>query len=86
MAEGDAETAAQILKFISMNDGNRSDIACGEVDPAGYVHPDKFTFGGAEKKVSLLQGCCAACKFKIAVTATSEHAPKPSPEIWASDR
>ncbi|MBQ9486183.1 MAG: putative heme d1 biosynthesis radical SAM protein NirJ1 [Selenomonadaceae bacterium] len=43
LAEGDTETAAQILKFISMNGGNRSGIAFGEVDPAGYVHPDQFT-------------------------------------------
>jgi Fe-coproporphyrin III synthase len=35
--------AAQIKKFISMNGGNRSGIAFGEVDPAGYVHPDQFT-------------------------------------------
>ena len=41
--EGDEETAAQVKKFISMNGGNRSGIAFGEVDPAGYVHPDQFT-------------------------------------------
>lgn len=41
--EGDIETAAQVKKFISMNGGNRSGIAFGEVDPAGYVHPDQFT-------------------------------------------
>ena len=43
LAEGDGDTAAQIKKFISMNGGNRSGIAFGEVDPAGYVHPDQFT-------------------------------------------
>lgn len=41
--DGDFETAAQVKKFISMNGGNRSGIAFGEVDPAGYVHPDQFT-------------------------------------------
>lgn len=41
--EGNLETAAQVKKFISMNGGNRSGIAFGEVDPAGYVHPDQFT-------------------------------------------
>lgn len=41
--EGDTSTAAQIKKFISMNGGNRSGIAFGEVDPLGYVHPDQFT-------------------------------------------
>lgn len=40
---GDRETAAQIKKYISMNGGNRSGIAFGEVDPQGYVHPDQFT-------------------------------------------
>ena len=41
--EGNLEIAAQVKKFISMNGGNRSGIAFGEVDPAGYVHPDQFT-------------------------------------------
>ena len=41
--ENNLETAAQVKKFISMNGGNRSGIAFGEVDPAGYVHPDQFT-------------------------------------------
>lgn len=40
---GDPETAAQIKKYISMNGGNRSGIAFGEVDPLGYVHLDQFT-------------------------------------------
>ncbi|MDY3296337.1 putative heme d1 biosynthesis radical SAM protein NirJ1 [Selenomonas sp.] len=40
---GDEKTAAQILKFLEMNGGNRSGIAFGEVDPLGYVHPDQFT-------------------------------------------
>ena len=40
---GDEKTAAQIEKFISMNGGNRSGIAFGEVEPFGYVHPDQFT-------------------------------------------
>ncbi len=43
LRDGDIETAAQIKKFIAMNSGNRSGIAFGEVDPAGYVHPDQFT-------------------------------------------
>lgn len=54
LAEGDADTAAQIKKFIAMNGGNRSGIAFGEVDPAGYVHPDQFTqhhtFGNVREK------------------------------------
>jgi radical SAM protein with 4Fe4S-binding SPASM domain len=43
LAEGRDETEAQIKKYISMNGGNRSGIAFGEVDPLGYVHPDQFT-------------------------------------------
>ncbi len=43
LRDGDVEKAAQIKKFIGMNGGNRSGIAFGEVDPAGYVHPDQFT-------------------------------------------
>ena len=43
LAEGNEEQAAQIKKYISMNGGNRSGIAFGEVDPFGYVHPDQFT-------------------------------------------
>ena len=43
LSEGEKETAEQILKYISMNGGNRSGIAFGEVDPMGYVHPDQFT-------------------------------------------
>lgn len=54
LAEGDDATAAQIKKFISMNGGNRSGIAFGEVDPLGYVHPDQFTqhhtFGNVRDK------------------------------------
>ena len=41
--EGNTEIAAQVKKFISLNGGNRSGIAFGEVDPSGYVHPDQFT-------------------------------------------
>ncbi|MBO5245587.1 MAG: putative heme d1 biosynthesis radical SAM protein NirJ1 [Selenomonadales bacterium] len=41
--EGRTELAEQMLKFISMNGGNRSGIAFAEVDPQGYVHPDQFT-------------------------------------------
>ena len=38
------EAAAEhVWKHISMNGGNRSGIAFGEVDPLGYVHPDQFT-------------------------------------------
>ena len=40
---GDEKTAEQILKYLSMNGGNRSGIAFAEVDPLGYVHPDQFT-------------------------------------------
>lgn len=43
LAEGNDEQAAQIKKYISMNGGNRSGIAFGDVDPFGYVHPDQFT-------------------------------------------
>lgn len=43
LAEGNDRQAAQIKKYISMNGGNRSGIAFGEVDPFGYVHPDQFT-------------------------------------------
>ena len=41
--EGDNALAEQIKKLISMNGGNRSGIAFGEVDHLGYVHPDQFT-------------------------------------------
>lgn len=41
--EGNEELAARIWKLISMNGGNRSGIAFGEVDPEGNVHPDQFT-------------------------------------------
>lgn len=43
LRDGDNDIAAQIKRYISMNGGNRSGIAFGEVDPAGYVHPDQFT-------------------------------------------
>ena len=43
LSAGDDELAEQIKKYISMNGGNRSGIAFGEVDPFGYVHPDQFT-------------------------------------------
>lgn len=43
VADGDKELAVQIKELISMNGGNRSGIAFGEVDPMGYVHPDQFT-------------------------------------------
>jgi putative heme d1 biosynthesis radical SAM protein NirJ1 len=43
LAEGDDALAEQIKKYISMNGGNRSGMAFGEVDPLGYVHPDQFT-------------------------------------------
>jgi len=39
----DPEKAQAIKDLISMNGGNRSGIAFGEIDPAGYVHPDQFT-------------------------------------------
>ncbi|WP_407397340.1 putative heme d1 biosynthesis radical SAM protein NirJ1 [Anaerovibrio sp.] len=54
LASGDDKLAAQIKEFISMNGGNRSGIAFGEVDPFGYVHPDQFTqhhtFGNVRDK------------------------------------
>ena len=40
---GDEKLAEQIWSFLSMNGGNRSGIAFGEVDPEGFVHPDQFT-------------------------------------------
>lgn len=43
LADGDEELAGRIKALISMNGGNRSGIAFGEVDPMGYVHPDQFT-------------------------------------------
>ena len=43
LSEGNDQQAAQIKRYISMNGGNRSGIAFGEVDPFGYVHPDQFT-------------------------------------------
>lgn len=43
LADGDEKLAAQIKELISLNGGNRSGIAFGEVDPMGYVHPDQFT-------------------------------------------
>lgn len=39
----DPERAQSMKDLISMNGGNRSGIAFGEVDPSGYVHPDQFT-------------------------------------------
>ncbi len=52
--DGDEKLAAQIKKYISMNGGNRSGIAFGEVDPLGFVHPDQFTqhhtFGNVREK------------------------------------
>jgi radical SAM protein with 4Fe4S-binding SPASM domain len=54
LSAGDDKLAAQIKEFISMNGGNRSGIAFGEVDPFGYVHPDQFTqhhtFGNVRDK------------------------------------
>ncbi|HPF19775.1 MAG TPA: putative heme d1 biosynthesis radical SAM protein NirJ1 [Syntrophomonas sp.] len=46
---------AQTIKdLISLNGGNRSGIAFGEVDPRGYVHPDQFTqhitFGNVQER------------------------------------
>ncbi len=50
----DPEKAAGIKELISMNGGNRSGIAFGEVDPSGYVHPDQFsqhiTFGNVRER------------------------------------
>ncbi len=43
LSAGDEQGAAQIKKYISLNGGNRSGIAFGEVDPWGFVHPDQFT-------------------------------------------
>ena len=41
--DGDEALAERIWDLISMNGGNRSGIAFGEVDPEGNVHPDQFT-------------------------------------------
>ena len=43
LSADDEQGAAQIKKYISLNGGNRSGIAFGEVDPWGFVHPDQFT-------------------------------------------
>ncbi|MDR3270904.1 MAG: putative heme d1 biosynthesis radical SAM protein NirJ1 [Peptococcaceae bacterium] len=43
MLPEDPQRAARIKQLISLNGGNRSGIAFGEVDPCGYVHPDQFT-------------------------------------------
>ncbi len=37
------EHAERMKALISLNRGNRSGIAFGEVDPQGFVHPDQFT-------------------------------------------
>ncbi len=42
-AEKNEPLARQIWHFLTMNGGNRSGIAFGEVDPEGNVHPDQFT-------------------------------------------
>ena len=39
----DPARAAKIWQLLSMNGGNRSGIAFGEVDHLGHVHPDQFT-------------------------------------------
>ncbi|MEQ8235267.1 MAG: putative heme d1 biosynthesis radical SAM protein NirJ1 [Syntrophomonadaceae bacterium] len=43
MLQEDPARAQAIKELISLNGGNRSGIAFGEIDPAGYVHPDQFT-------------------------------------------
>jgi len=43
MLKEDPARAQAIKELISLNGGNRSGIAFGEIDPAGYVHPDQFT-------------------------------------------
>ena len=52
--DGDEGLAARIWDLISMNGGNRSGIAFGEVDPEGNVHPDQFTqyytFGNVKER------------------------------------
>ncbi len=52
--EGDEALAERIWGLISMNGGNRSGIAFGEVDPEGNVHPDQFTqyytFGNVKER------------------------------------
>ena len=52
--EGDEALAERIWNLISMNGGNRSGIAFGEVDPEGNVHPDQFTqyytFGNVKER------------------------------------
>ncbi|MDU7505060.1 MAG: SPASM domain-containing protein, partial [Clostridia bacterium] len=39
----DPDRAAKIWQLLSMNGGNRSGIAFGEVYHLGHVHPDQFT-------------------------------------------
>ncbi|NLO20940.1 MAG: putative heme d1 biosynthesis radical SAM protein NirJ1 [Syntrophomonadaceae bacterium] len=50
----DAGKAQSIKDLLSMNGGNRSGIAFGQIDPSGYVHPDQFTqhitFGNIRKR------------------------------------
>lgn len=53
-AEGEAERAAAVKKYLLQNGGNRSGMAFAEVDPQGYVHPDQFTqhhcFGNVKER------------------------------------
>lgn len=50
----DPKKAERIKRLISLNGGNRSGIAFGEVDPSGNVHPDQFTqhisFGNVKER------------------------------------
>jgi len=48
------ERAERIKSLISINGGNRSGIAFGQIDPGGNVHPDQFsqhiTFGNVRQR------------------------------------
>ena len=43
MKDENPELAEEILSLLSINGGNRTGIAIGEVDSLGNVHPDQFT-------------------------------------------
>lgn len=50
----DPNRAAEVLRLLKINGGNRTGIAIGEVDWYGNVHPDQFTqnytFGNVKEK------------------------------------
>ena len=54
MKDENPELAEKILSLLSINGGNRTGIAIGEVDSLGNVHPDQFTqnhtFGNVKER------------------------------------